>query len=305
MKNILITGADGFVGGWLAKALVDNKENVICIIRDLKNNNALDLHNIRDKVTVVQGDIRDYELLLRVLNEYQIEYVYHLAAQAIVNIAEHSPLSTFESNIKGTWTLLEACRIYGKAKGIIVASSDKAYGTSRVPYKEEYELKGRYPYDASKACADMIAQCYFITYNLPVAITRNANTYGYGDTNMSRIIPDAIDCAMTGRTLMIRSNGKSERDFLYVKDAVNAYMWLMGNIEELKGHAFNFGMGQPISVLDLIKEISEATGKDIKFSIKDISNNEIKRQYLDTTKAKDFGWEPKYTLKEGLKDMLQ
>ncbi|MCK4589176.1 MAG: GDP-mannose 4,6-dehydratase [Nanoarchaeota archaeon] len=308
-KNVFITGADGFIGGWLTKVLVEKGANVIVIVRDMKKKSALDLHGIKDKVTVVQGDIIDYELVLRALNENDVEYVFHLAAQAIVGVASRSPLSTFESNIKGTWTILEAARNVSTIKGVIVASSDKAYGDQdKLPYTEDQPLLGLYPYDASKACADILARSYVKSYGLSVAVTRNANTYGGADMNISRIVPDTVISSLQGKELIIRSDGTLERDYMYIKDAVDAYLTLAASLarEDIKGQAFNFGAGKPVSVLDLFKLIIRLTGREIEPKITGKATNEIDKQYLSVEKVQRLlNWSPQYSLEEGLKETIE
>ncbi|MBU0628900.1 MAG: GDP-mannose 4,6-dehydratase [Nanoarchaeota archaeon] len=309
-KNVFVTGADGFIGSWLAKTLIDKGANVFVIIRDIKRVCSLDLLKIKDKVNIIQGDIIDLPCVERIINEKEIDSVFHLAAQALVGVANKSPISTFESNIKGTWNVLEACRLNNNVKRVVVASSDKAYGVQKeLPYKEDSPLLGNYPYDASKACADILTKSYAITYNLPVAITRNANTYGGADLNFSRIIPDAICSILKNSQFVIRSDGTLERDYMYVKDAVSGYLILAENIDKkgLKGQAFNFGTGKPISVLDLFKTISSVMGKkDIKPKILGTAKNEIDRQFLSIEKVKKtFDWQPKYSLEEGLKETVE
>jgi CDP-glucose 4,6-dehydratase len=307
-KNVFVTGADGFIGGWLAKGLVDAGAKVTVIIRDLKRQNALDFHSIREKTTIVVGDIADYSVISRALNEYEIDTVFHLAAQAIVGTANRSPVSTFESNIKGSWTILEACRVTSTVKRVIVASSDKAYGNQeKLPYTEDQPLKGLYPYDASKVCTDVLAQSYHTSYGLPVCITRNANTYGGADANMSRIVPDTICSALLGKELVIRSDGTLERDYMYVQDAVDAYLTLGENMhrDDIVGEAFNFGVGEPVTVLELFNTIIKLTGSEMKPKILDQAKNEIKRQYLNVDKVKSMlSWKPKYTLESGLKETI-
>jgi len=307
-KSVFVTGADGFIGGWVAKTLVEKGAKVTVIVRDLKKKNALDVHNIKEKVNLVQGDIIDQELMNRIMNEYSIEYVFHLAAQALVEIANNSPLSTFESNIKGTWTILEAARLNKNIKGVVVASSDKAYGDQdKLPYTEDQPLHGLYPYDASKVCTDVLSQSYSKSYNLPVAITRNANTYGGGDMNMSRIIPDSVISCLKGKELIIRSDGTPERDYMYIKDAVEAYLLLAANLnkEEIKGQAFNFGTEKPVSVLDLFKLIAKLTDSKEDPVVTGKATNEIDRQYLAIEKVKKLlDWQPKYSLEQGLKETI-
>ncbi|NOX97920.1 MAG: NAD-dependent epimerase/dehydratase family protein [Nitrospirae bacterium] len=308
-KNIFITGADGFIGAWLAKRFVEKKANVVILIRDIKGEAAYKLFNLEGKIIQVQGDLRDQALLERVLNEYSIDSCFHLAAQALVQIATRSPLSTFASNIEGTWKFLEACRNTETIERVVVASSDKAYGGQKeLPYTEESPLLGLYPYDASKACADILARSYFVSYGLPVAVTRNANTYGGGDLNFSRIIPDAMRCILQEKKFVIRSDGTPERDYMYVEDAVDGYITLAGQIEkeDVKGGAFNFGTGRPISVLDLFKTIARLCGRpDVEPEILGQAKNEIDRQYLAIDKAKErLEWVPRYTLEEGLKQTI-
>ena len=251
--NVLVTGADGFIGSHVAKALAEKGAEVTTIVRDVRKRNNTDVLGIKDKINIVHGDIIDFKDCERAINEYDIEFCFHIAAQAIVGPANRSPLSTFESNIKGTWNILEASRISKTIKGLVIASSDKAYGQQKkLPYTEESPLSGYFPYDASKACAEIIARSYFMTYNLPLAITRNANTYGPADMNLSRIIPDVITRLIKGKQPVIRSDGNPERDYMYIKDAVNAYLTLAENLhkKDVLGEAFNFGTGKPISVLN-------------------------------------------------------
>jgi CDP-glucose 4,6-dehydratase len=308
-KNILVTGADGFIGSHIAKALVEKGANVTTIIRDIKKSSNLDVLNIKNKVNILHGDLTDLHDCERALNEYDVDFVFHIAAQAIVGPANRSPLSTFESNIKGTWNILEVCRLSKTFKGLIVASSDKAYGQQKhLPYTEESPLNGYYPYDASKAAAEILARSYFMTYHLPLAITRNANTYGPGDLNFSRIIPDVITTILKGERPVIRSDGTPERDYMYIKDAVNAYLALAENLhrKEILGEAFNFGTGKPVKVIDLYNKIIKLMGKDTKPKILGEAKNEIDRQYLSIEKAKRLlKWQPKYGLDSGLKETIE
>ena len=306
-RNIFITGADGFIGSWLARSLVEKGANVTLILRDMKKESGIDLQHIREDVTLVQGDICDYQTVLRILNEYAIDTCFHLAAQALVQIANASPLSTFESNIKGTYTILEACRTTAVNR-IVVASSDKAYGSQKTPYTEDSPLLGTFPYDASKVCADVLARSYALSYGMPIAVTRNANTYGGGDLNFSRIIPDAIRCVLQSKEFIIRSDGSPERDYLYVADAVSGYLCLAENVhrKDVQCQAFNFGTQKPVRVIDVFKKISELCGrKEAKLKILGTATNEIDRQYLSIEKArKALGWEPRHTLEQGLKETI-
>ena len=306
--NVLVTGADGFIGSHIAKELIDKGVKVTTIVRDLKKTNNLDILNLRDKINIVHGNLVNFEDCERAINEYDIEFCFHIAAQAIVGPANRSPLSTFESNIKGTWNILETCRLSKTIKGLIIASSDKAYGQQKkLPYTEDSPLKGYFPYDASKACAEMLARSYYMTYNLPLAITRNANTYGPADMNLNRIIPDVVTKLIRNEQPIIRSDGTPERDYIFIKDAVNAYIVLAENLhrEDVVGQAFNFGTGKPISVLDLYKKIIKLMGKNVEPKILGEAKNEIDRQYLDSQKAKKIlNWEAKYDLESGLKETV-
>jgi CDP-glucose 4,6-dehydratase len=306
-RTVLVTGANGFIGSWITEGLVRQKACVVAIVRDILPEAGLSLLNIADKVSIVNGSITDHATVERTFNEYEIDTCFHLAAQAIVGTATRSPVSTFESNIRGTWTVLEACRASKILGRVVVASSDKAYGAQeKLPYTEESPLHGIYPYDASKVCTDVLARSYFATYGIPIAVTRCANTYGGGDLNFSRIIPDAIRCLLSGKTFEIRSDGTLERDYIYVKDIVNAYLGLAERMEKAKGEAFNFGTGKPISVLELFKKITEAVGVKAKPRILGTAKSEIDRQYLESTKARNLlGWEPEYTLDEGLDETVK
>ena len=307
--SVLVTGADGFIGSHIAKALIDKGTQVSTIIRDIKKNNNLDILGIKGKISIVYGDLINLKDCERAINEYDIEFCFHIGAQALVGPANRSPLSTFESNIKGTWNILEACRLSKTIKGLVVASSDKAYGQQeKLPYTEESPLSGYFPYDASKACAEILARSYFMSYNLPLAITRNANTYGAADMNFSRIIPDVISRLVKGEVPVIRSDGTAERDYMYIKDGVDAYLAVAENLDrkDVLGQAFNFGTGKPISVLKLYDKIIALIGKDVKPKILGQAKNEIDRQYLDSQKAlRVLNWKPKYSLDNGLKETIE
>jgi CDP-glucose 4,6-dehydratase len=259
---------------------------------------------------VVLADLNDYESLLRVINEHDVRTVFHLGAQTIVGTANRSPLSTFETNIRGTYMLLEACRATGDVgdpvERVVVASSDKAYGDhDELPYREDFPLKPRYPYDVSKACTDMLARSYAITFGLPVAVTRLANVFGGGDFNLSRIVPDSVHALLRGGRPVIRSDGTPERDYLYVDDAVEAYLAVAGSLdrEELHGRAWNAGNGRPLSVLELVTRLIAASGHDVEPEIEGEGkpHGEIDRQWLDSTAIRsELGWEPRWELERGL-----
>jgi CDP-glucose 4,6-dehydratase len=259
-------------------------------------------------VTVVRGDVRDLELLQRSLGDYEIDTVFHLAAQTIVGAANRSPVPTFEANIRGTWILLEACRLHG-ATGVVVAASDKAYGAQdELPYREEHALQARFPYDVSKACTDLIARSYFHTYGLPVAVTRLANIYGGGDTNRSRLVPEAVAAALAGRAPVIRSDGSPERDFLYVEDAAAAYLALARDIDRAGGEAFNAGGERPHAVREVVELICRVAGSDVEPDIRGTGTppGEIDRQYVDSGKLRALtGWRPRVELEDGLRRTVE
>lgn len=301
-KNVLVTGGTGFVGSWITKGLFEKNANVIVLIRDLTQPQIKFLPNVR---AVVKGDLLDYELLLRTINEYDVDTCFHLAAQAIVSAANRNPISTFDTNIRGTWNLLEALRNSKTIKRVVVASSDKAYGKhEKLPYSEDFNLNGLYPYDASKACEDIIARAYFNTYGLPVTVTRFANIYGGGDFNLSRIIPDTVRSLILNKSPVIRSDGTPVRDYIYISDVVDGYLTLAEKIEKALGNAFNFGTNKPVSVLELVNLIIKISEKDLTPLIegKGTPSGEIDRQFLDSSKAKRvLGWEAKVPLEEGLR----
>jgi CDP-glucose 4,6-dehydratase len=307
-KKVFVTGATGFIGGNLTRELLNQGAQVVTIMRDDLPTNTLRMLGIFDQVTIVRGDLADIQLLSRTLNEYGISFCFHLAAQALVGVAASGPLDTFETNIRGTYNLLEACRGSKYLKGVVVASTDKAYGVHQeLPYNEDMPLLGLYPYDASKACADILTRSYSLTYGLPAAVTRNANIYGPGDMNFSRLIPDAIRSALLNRALEIRSDGLMERDFMYVDDAINGYLLLAESLSrpEIAGQAFNFGTQQPISVLDLCVKIQNISGSDLAPRVLNTAKYEIPKQFLDTGKARRLlGWNLKHTLEDGLKKSI-
>jgi CDP-glucose 4,6-dehydratase len=304
-RPTLITGATGLVGAWLVKRLLEAQADVVCLVRDWVPQSELVRSGDIERVRVVRGDIRDQALLERVLGEYEIDTVIHLAAQTIVGIANRNPISTFETNIQGTWCLLEACRRSPKVKQIVVASSDKAYGDQeKLPYDETTPLQGQHPYDVSKSCADLIAHTYAKTYELPVVITRCGNFYGGGDLNWNRIVPGTIRSLLRGERPVIRSDGSYIRDYFYVEDGAAAYMLLAEQLAkrpELRGEAFNFSNEIQVTVLDLVHKIRHIIGSSLEPIILNEASNEIKHQYLSAEKARRMlGWQPLFTLDEGL-----
>jgi CDP-glucose 4,6-dehydratase len=310
-RNAFVTGATGFVGAHVARALVEQGARVVCLQRDSVRANSLDLFDLRRRVTVVNGSVEDYALMERVVTEYEIEAIFHLAAQAIVGAANRSPLSTFEANIRGTYSLLEACRRADTVKRIVVASSDKAYGShDQLPYAEDHPLLGLFPYDASKACADIIARSYAHTYRTPVAVSRFANIYGPGDMNLSRIIPGAIVSALRDEAPIIRSDGTPVREFVYVDDVARGYLLLAEKIDEVTGEAFNFGASAWLSMLDLVKLIIRLAGKEGRLEPRVMLQRKIEReidaQYLSADKAQSrLGWRAEVSSDEGLKRAIE
>lgn len=308
-KNVLVTGNTGFLGSNLTKMLIICGANVVGVdIRAAKNRKSLLSREDYKRITSLRGNVCNYSLMKDIVTSHKIEVVFHLAAQAIVGKCWKNPLRAFSSNIRGTWVTLEACRHVPTIKAVIVASSDKAYGSSKkLPYVENLVLQGRYPYDVSKSCADLIAQAYHQSYGLPVAVTRCGNIYGPGDFNFSRIVPDLVRSLIKNKPLLIRSDGKFTRDYIYVDDIVNAYLMLGEKIEMLKlyGEAFNFSSEKPVSVLELVKTIFEITRKKPNYKILGIAKYEIKDQYLSAEKAKRIlGWHCRYSLRQGLKKTI-
>jgi CDP-glucose 4,6-dehydratase len=299
-RNVLVTGASGFLGSYLSEKLVQSNVNVIALVRDNVPKSRLYDQNIYDQITAVRGDVRDYFLLERILNEYEIEVIFHLAAQTIVQIANRSPISTFETNMQGTWNLLEAARKSETVKRIMIVYGEK----KQLPYFETDTLNATHPYDLSKAATDMLSQGYFSTYKLPIGITRCGNLYGGGDLNFNRVVPQTIRHLYFNENPIIRSDGTFLRDYFYVEDAVDAYLVFAENLLEknLEGEAFNFGTEKPISVIDLVNKIIKICGKkNLKPVIENCAKGEIKDQYLSCKKARDIlNWKPKHTLNEGL-----
>lgn len=309
-RPTFVTGATGLVGGWLARRLIAAGADVVCLVRDWVPQSELVRSHLIEQVKTVRGDVQDQTLLERILGEYQIDTVIHLAAQTIVTIANSNPVSTFESNIDGTWRLLEACRRSSSVKQIVLASSDKAYGEQEaLPYSEHTPLEGRHPYDVSKACSDLIGQAYAATYGMPLAITRCGNFYGGGDLNWNRIVPGTIRSVLRGQRPIIRSDGQYVRDYFYVEDGAAAYMLLAERLAEspdLRGHAFNFSTEKKVTVLELTKRILELMDSALEPDVRSEATNEIREQYLSAAKARQvLGWQPMFTLDEGLQQTIE
>jgi CDP-glucose 4,6-dehydratase len=290
----------------VVRRLLELEADVVCLLRDWVPESELVQADLIGKTNLVRGDVLDQAVLERVLGEYEVDTVIHLAAQTIVGVANRNPISTFESNIAGTWRLLEACRRSPQVRQIVLASSDKAYGVAEVlPYTEETALQGRHPYDVSKSCADLIAQSYAATYGTPVAITRCGNFFGGGDLNWSRLVPGTIRSVLRGQRPVIRSDGKSVRDYFYVEDGAAAYLMLAERLAgdaSLRGEAFNFSNGTPVSVLDLVDRILRMMGSRLTPDIRNDAPNEIPDQFLDASKARTtLGWRPTFSLDAGLR----
>jgi len=305
-RPVLVTGATGLLGGWLIEALLARGAHVVALVRDRVPSSRFHQEGLRDRVVTVHGDVADQEAMERILGEHEIRTVFHLAAQTIVGIANRNPSSTFESNIKGTWATLEACRRSPLVSEIIVASSDKAYGDQTVlPYSEGTPLQGRAPYDVSKSCADLIAQSYAHTYELPVCITRCGNFFGGGDLNWNRLVPGAMRDLLNGRSPVIRSDGSLVRDYIHVEDGVSAYLLtadVLMTRRDIAGRAFNFSLEKPLTVLEMLDRIREAVGVDIAPTVLGEARHEIAAQYLDATQARnELGWSPVVGLDEGLR----
>ncbi|MDD2901693.1 MAG: GDP-mannose 4,6-dehydratase [Syntrophales bacterium] len=308
-RPTLVTGATGLLGSWLVPRLLDQGAEVVCLVRDWVPQSALIATGLLDRVKVARGEVQDQALLERVLGEYEVDTVFHLAAQTIVGIANRNPVSTFASNIGGTWAVLEACRRSPGVRQIVLASSDKAYGEHNgEPYKEENPLQGRHPYDVSKSCADLIAQSYAATYGLPVAVTRCGNFFGGGDLNWNRLVPGTIRSIFRGQQPVIRSDGSYVRDYIYIEDAAAAYMLLaerLGKDPGLRGQAFNFAHDTTLTVLELTQRILELMGSDLSPDVRNETSNEILFQSLDASKARQtLNWTPLFSLDAGLEKTI-
>jgi len=302
----MVTGISGFLAANLAQRLLDLGATVVGLERDIAQPNALDIFGIRGSISIVNGSVDDLELMERALNEFEVDTVFHLAAQAIVSAANRSPLGTFDANIRGTYVLLEACRRSPGVKAIAVASSDKAYGShSKLPYEEDFALQGTYPYDVSKSCTDLLARSFAKTYDLPVTVARAANIYGPGDINLSRIIPGTILSVLKGEDPIVRSDGTPVREYIHVSDVVTGYLRLLEEIDATRGEAYNIGSGDHFDVLSLVGKIIEACGasgrsKPVVMLQKKIER-EIDQQYLSSEKMHQAtGWRAENRLEDGL-----
>lgn len=304
-RPTLVTGATGLVGSWLVRRLLEHGAAVVCLVRDWVPQSELVRAGLLEKVTVVRGDVRDQALLERTLGEYEITTVMHLAAQTIVGIANANPISTFETNIAGTWALLEACRRSPRIQQVVLASSDKAYGDhDKLPYEEDAPLIGRHPYDVSKSCSDLIGQAYAKSYGTPLVITRCGNFYGGGDLNWNRLVPGTIRAVLRGESPVIRSDGKFVRDYFYVEDGAAAYMLLAEALAErpqIAGQAFNFSNEIQLSVVELAGLILRKMSSSLELDIRNEASNEIRHQYLSAAKARrELSWQPLFDIDSGL-----
>jgi len=305
-RPVLVTGATGLLGGWLVEGLLARGADVVAIVRDGVARSRLIRERIVERVDVAAGDVADYLFVERVLAEYEIECVFHLAAQTIVGIANRAPLSTFETNVKGTWNILEAARRVPTVRRVVVASSDKAYGDhDTLPYDETSPLLGRHPYDVSKSAADLIAQSYWHTFGLRVAVTRCGNLFGGGDLNWNRIVPGTIRSALAGERPLIRSDGRLIRDYLYVEDAVDAYLLVaeaLAQGDHVAGEGINVSYEQPQTVLEIVERILRLLGRaHLRPDIRNEASGEIRDQYLNASLARKLlGWTPRIALDAGL-----
>lgn len=308
-RPVFVTGGTGLLGGWLIRQLLEEEADVVCLVRDWVPQSEFVSSKMIERVKTVRGDVRDRKILERILGEYEIKTVFHLAAQTIVGIANRNPISTFETNIGGTWALLEACRRTSTVKEIVVASSDKAYGDQTVlPYTEATPLEGKHPYDVSKSCSDLIVGSYAATYQLPVTVTRCGNLYGGGDLNWNRIVPGTIRSVIRNENPIIRSDGNYLRDYFSVEDAASAYLLLAERMEQKKllGEAFNFSYGKPFTVIEIANKVLSMMQSSLKPVILNEASNEIREQYLDSTKAKEkLAWKPKYGLDSGMERTIR
>jgi CDP-glucose 4,6-dehydratase len=304
-RSVLVTGGTGLLGSWTVSRLIEAGAQVVCLVRDWVPQSELVRSGRIELVNTVRGDVSDRDLIERTLGEYEVEVVFHLAAQTIVGIANRNPVSTFSTNIGGTWNVLEACRRSPMIKSIVVASSDKAYGDQKhLPYDETMPLQGRHPYDVSKSCADLIAQTYAVSYGLPVAITRCGNFYGGGDLNWNRVVPGTIRSVLRGERPVVRSDGEFVRDYFYIEDGAAAYILLAERLitdPAVRGQAYNFSNESQISVLQMVDLILQKLNSSLRPEILNQASNEIRHQFLSAELARAIlNWRPQFTLDSGL-----
>jgi len=309
-RNVFITGCTGFLGYWLTDAMVKQGANVVGLVRDRVPHSSFFSNGLDKHVTLINGQLEDYDVIERTINEYHIDTVFHLGAQAIVGVANRNPMATFEANIKGTWVLLEACRRNSLVSRVVIASSDKAYGQhDTLPYNEDFALQGNHPYDVSKSCADLIASTYHNTYGTPVCITRCGNLFGPGDLNYDRIVPGTMRDVVNNRRPIIRSDGSPKRDYVFVKDIADAYRVLAEHMDNdsIHGTAFNIGTGEPLSVLELTRLIlKSAKREDLQPDVQNTAQGEILHQYLSSDRAKEvLAWTPGASVQERLAETFE
>jgi CDP-glucose 4,6-dehydratase len=306
---VLVTGATGLVGACVVRQLLAAGADVVAVVRDWVPRSELVATGMLERIRVVRGDVREQDTLERALGEYEVTTVLHLAAQTTIGVANRNPVSTLDTNIRGTWALLEACRRSPTVQQIVIASSDKAYGDQdNLPYKEDAPVRGRNPYDVSKSCADLISQMYAKTYELPVTVTRCGNFFGGGDLNWNRLVPGTVRSVLRGERPVIRSDGRYTRDYLYVDDGARAYLMLaeqMAARPALAGEVFNFSYECRMTVLELVARLLAVMGSELEPDIRNEASNEIRDQYLDATKARAvLGWTPAFTLDAGLRETV-
>lgn len=303
-RNVFVTGVTGLLGSWMVKKLLEAGAHVVGLVRDHVPHSNLFYSGSHNQMIAVYGDLIDISVLERVLNEYEIDTVFHVGAQTQVVMANRNPISTFDSNIRGTWNTLEAARRSQTVKRMVSASSDKAYGAQSIlPYAENTPLNGAHPYDVSKSCADLLCHTYYNTYKLPVCITRCGNLFGGGDLNFNRIVPGTVKSVLESKPPLIRSDGKMVRDYIYIEDGVEGYLLLAEKMEDLKlaGHAFNFSNEKPMSVLGVVNKILKIMDSSFEPVVLNRVKNEIMEQYLSAKKAQEIlGWKPQFTIEEGL-----
>lgn len=310
-RRVFVTGATGFVGAWLIKELLLNEAYIVALVRDADPQSEFYRSGDFRRVFVVNGRLEDFGSLERAINEHEVDTVFHLAAQSLVCVAHRFPLRTFESNIRGSYNLLEACRVHsGLVKRVVVASSDKAYGTQPVlPYTEDIPLQGRYPYDVSKSCTDLLAHSYYYSYGLPIGIARCGNIYGGADLNWSRIVPGTIRSLLRNERPLIRSDGQYVRDYIYIKDVTRAYMHLAESLSDsiVQGQAFNFSLEQPLTVSKLVNTIQRLMGcEHLEPDIRNTARGEIYSQYLSAEKTwRTLKWRCQFTLEQGLLETIE
>jgi CDP-glucose 4,6-dehydratase len=308
MQKVLITGGTGFLGSHITKRLIDNVESITIVTTDIRQQTTLKSLGVDvNKINLVKGDVRDFDFLRLLFNEYEFDTVFHLGALSEVKKCQPDPKLAFDVNVGGTVNILEACRMYGKVKAVVVSSSDKAYGSGEVPYVEGQSLNGVGTYEVSKSATDLIARSFYSNYGVPVVVTRCSNLYGGGDMNFSRVIPNNINKILNNESPMIwKGSEKSTREFLYIDDAVNAYLSLVSNIDKTKGEAYNIGSGEIFTIEELLNTLLDTMDSDLEIEYVEKDFPEISHQYLDSSKIKEHtGWKPETSLFVGLTKSIE